>query len=188
MAQIETIVEPVRVAVLSLDRTVLLKQKGANNYLPFWTNASQAKVIAAQLYGSPNKDVELDLFLANNNAADADIKGIIVHLEGASFYATILLCQHSRSYEIECPIGIAIALACRAHAAILVDEEVFTKAGMCLPPTPCEPQRKQFWWRRLFKSSKRDIAGCSLTVAGYDGTNVVYHFVDDLKNPRLQAC
>jgi bifunctional DNase/RNase len=188
MTQVAVTIEPVRVALLSHNRTVILKQKGAHNYLPFWVNESQADIIAAQLYESPNRDAELDLFLTENNGAGADVKGSVIHLDGDNFYVKVLLSQHSRDSELRCPIGIGIALACRAHAPVLVDEEVFSKAGICCPPTPREPRRKQSWWSRPFKSHNGGIAGCSLEVAGYDGTNIVCHFVDDMKMPSLQSC
>jgi len=39
------------------------------------------------------------------------------------------------------PLGLALALAVRANAPILVDEALFDRAGVCLSATPCEPHR-----------------------------------------------
>ncbi len=143
MAQIEMIIDSVRVAAVSPERTIILQQKGADHYLPFWVSPSQADILAAQLQGRPDKSVAPDLFLDNIKTSDADIKYATIHLENNTFYAKVLLSRHGRPHEIECPIGIALALACRADAPIVVDEAVFDKAGVCFPPTPCEPRRKQ---------------------------------------------
>lgn len=39
------------------------------------------------------------------------------------------------------PLGLALALAVRANAPILVDEALFDRAGVCPSATPCEPHR-----------------------------------------------
>jgi hypothetical protein len=47
MAQVETTIDFIRVAVLSLERSTILQEKGAESYLPFWINPSQADILAA---------------------------------------------------------------------------------------------------------------------------------------------
>jgi len=164
MAQVETVVDSIRVAAVSPERTIILRQKrGAESYLPFWVSSSQADTLAAQLQGRPDKSRASDLFLANINATDSDIKCVTIHLENNAFYAEILLSRHDEPYEVRCPIGIALAIACRAEAPILVDEALFDKAGVRFPSTPCQPHRKPPWWRRLFKNRKPDaLPSCQI--------------------------
>ncbi len=150
MAQVETTIDSVRVTTASPERTIILKQKGAERYLPFWVSSSQADILATELQGRPDKSTDPDLFLANINAADSDIKCVTIHLENNTFYAKVLLSQHDKPYEAKCPIGVALTLAYRAEAPILVDAALFNEAGVRFPPTPCQPHRKQPWWRRLF--------------------------------------
>ena len=150
MAQVETTIDSIRVAAISPERTLILKQKGAECYLPFWVSSSQADILATHLKGWPDKSTEPDLFLANINAADSDIKCITIHLENNTFYAKILFSRTDKPYEVKCPMGMALTLACRVEAPILVDEALFDKAGVRFPPTPCQLPRKQPWWRRLF--------------------------------------
>ncbi len=150
MAQVETTIDSIKVGDFFPERTIILREKGPENYLPFWVSPSQADILADQLQGRPDKSVDPDLFLANINAADSDIKGVTIHLENNAFYAKILLSRHDKPYEVKCPMGIALTLACRVEAPILVDEALFEKAGVRFPPTPCQPHRKQPWWRRLF--------------------------------------
>jgi hypothetical protein len=151
MAQVETTIDSVRVTTASPERTIILKQKGAERYLPFWVSSTQADILATELQGRPDKSTDPDLFLANINAADSDIKCVTIHLENNTFYAKILFSRRDKPYEAKCPIGIALTLAYRAEAPILVDEALFNKVGVTLPPYPVSTAPKQPWWRRLFK-------------------------------------
>jgi len=136
MAQVETTIDSIRVAAVSPERAIILQQKGADCYLPFWVSPCQAEILAAQLQRIPDKSTEPDLFLANINAVNSDIKYVTIRLENNIFCAKILLSRHDRPCEVKCPVGIALALACRANAPILVDEALFDKAGVRFPITP----------------------------------------------------
>ena len=133
MAQVETTIDSIRVAAVSSERAIILQQKRADHYLPFWVSSSQADILAMELQGRPDKSLDPDRFLANINAADSDIKCVTIHLENNTFYAKVLLSQHDKPYEAKCPIGIALTLACRVEAPILVDEALFDKAGVRFP-------------------------------------------------------
>jgi len=163
MAQVETTIDSIRIATVSPERMLILKEKEADSYLPILISPSQEDILVAQLKGQPDKSVDPDRFLANINAANSDIKCVTIHLEHNTFYAKILFSRHGKPYEVKCPVGIALALACRADAPILVDEALFDKAGVRFPSTPYQPQRKQPWWRRL-KSRKPDAPWCPQTV------------------------
>jgi len=163
MAQVETTIDSIRVAAVSPERAIILQQKGAESYLPFWVSPWQADILAVQLQGRPDKSSDPDRFLANINAANSDIKCVTIHLEHNTFCAKVLFSRHDKPCEVRCPMGIALTLACRANAPILVDEALFDKAGVRFPSTPYQPHRKQPWWRRL-KSRKPDAPWCPQTV------------------------
>ena len=141
MGEVQCAVDSIRVGVACPERTLTLRQKGTESYLPIWIRPSEAEILADQLHGRPDKGVELDLFLAKNNAVTADIRGAVVRLEGATSCATVLLSQHDSDYEAKCPIGIALALAVRANAPVLADEALFDRAGVRLPSTASESHR-----------------------------------------------
>jgi len=151
MGQVETTIDSIRVTTASPERTIILQQKGADCYLPFWVSSSQADILATELQGRPDKGTDPDLFLANINAADSDIKCVTIHLENNTFYAKILFSHPDEPYEVKCPIGIALTLAYRVEAPILVDEALFDKAGVTLPPDPVSTTPKQPWWKRVVK-------------------------------------
>lgn len=148
-AQVQTTIDSLRITVASPERTIIPKQKGAEYYLPFWVSSSQADILAAQLQGRPDKSTDPDLFLANINATDSNIKCVTVNLENTTFFAEMLLSQDDKPHKVRCPIGVALALAYRAGAPIVVDEELFDKAGVMLPPYPISTTPKQPWWRRI---------------------------------------
>ncbi len=62
MAQVETTIDSIRVGAVSPERTIILQQKGADHYLPFWVSPSQADILVAQLQGRPDKCIDPDLF------------------------------------------------------------------------------------------------------------------------------
>jgi len=163
MAQVETTIDSIRVATVSPERMLILRQKRAEYYLPFWISPSQADILATQLRGQPDKSTDADRFLANIKATNSNIKCATIHLENNTFYTKVLLSRYGKPDEVKCSIGIALTLADRAKAPILVDEALFDKAGVRFPSTPYQPHRKQPWWRRL-KSHKPDAPWCHQTV------------------------
>jgi len=151
MAQIETTIDSVRVNTASPERTIILKQKGVERYLFFWVTQSQADILAGQLQGRPDKSTAPDLFLSNINATESNVKSVTIDLENETFYAKVLLSQQGQLHEVGCPIGTALALGYRAGAPIGVDEALFDKVGVKLPPYLSSTPPKRLWWIRLFK-------------------------------------
>jgi len=140
MGEVQCIVDSIRVATSCPDElTLILKRKNGDSYVPIWISQQQGQTLANELHGRPDSKKELDAFLADNNATDSDIACATIYLEHNSFFAKVLLSRHHRPYEVRCPIGLALALAVRANAPILVDDALFDRAGVCLSATPCEP-------------------------------------------------
>jgi uncharacterized protein len=132
MGEVQCQIDSIRIGVACPERTLILRPKDVDSYLCIWISASQAEILADQLHGRPAKKKDLDGFLADNNAVDSDIECATIYLENNTFYARVLLSGHSGPYEVRCPIGIALALAVRADAPILVDEALFDRAGVRL--------------------------------------------------------
>lgn len=107
MAQVETEIDSIRVAAACPQRTLILKEKHADNYLLIWISASQAEILADQLHGRPDKKKDLDLFLGGMNAANSKIECTTIYLQSNTFFARVLLPRHSGPYEVRCPIGLA---------------------------------------------------------------------------------
>ena len=132
MAQVQCQVDSIRVAAACPELALILKPKEVDSYLPIWISPSQAEILADQLHGRPDKKKDLDLFLADNNATDSNIERTTIYLDNNTFFARVLLSGHAGHYEVKCPIGLALALAVRTNAPILVDEALFDRAGVRL--------------------------------------------------------
>jgi len=134
MAQVEVTIDSLRHGVPRDLWSVILKEKVAEKYppterfLPIWISPSQADIIAGELQERPGKSTTPSAFLSSINAAHSEIKCVVIHLDGDTFYAKLLF-RHE-PFEVGCLIGIALALAYRAGAPILVDETTWEKAAL----------------------------------------------------------
>ncbi len=133
MGEVQCAVDSIRVAEgRPQELTLILKQKGENTYLPVWISQHQGQILANELNGKPDNAKDVDAFLGENNATDSEIIAGIVYLDESAFHAKVLLSGHPSPYEVSCPIGLALAIAVRARAPILVDESLFDRAGVRL--------------------------------------------------------
>lgn len=134
MAQVEVSVDSIRVSTFPPGRTIILKQDGAERYLPFRVSGTQADILSREIQGRPDKSIEPDLFLASINALSSDLKCIIIHVDDEAFYAQLQFSHQGENHQVKCPIGVALALGFKARAPMLVDEVVLDKAGILLSP------------------------------------------------------
>jgi bifunctional DNase/RNase len=132
MGQVQCEIDSIRVAAACPELTLILKSKETSSYLPIWISRPQAEILADQLNGQPNRKKDLDLSLDGINATDSDIECARVCVEGNTFLARLVFSRHSVPYEVSCPIGLALALAVRSNAPILVDDALFERAGVRL--------------------------------------------------------
>ncbi len=130
MAQVEVTIDAVRRGMPTNVWVVILKEKGADRYLPIWVSQSQADILTGEPLERPDKSTDPDLFLGSIKAADSDIKCVRIHLENDTFYAKLLLSHHDEPYEVRCPIGVALALAARTKTPILVDKTTWEKTAL----------------------------------------------------------
>ncbi len=117
MVQVEVTIDSVRRGMPTNVWAVILKEKGADRYLPIWVSQSQADILTGELQERPDKSIDPDRFLANIAAA-ADIKCVGIYLGNDAFYAKLLLSHHNEPYEVRCPISVALALATRTKTPI----------------------------------------------------------------------
>lgn len=131
---IETVVESIRVSLVTQHRVVILKEVNGDRHLPIWIGQYEADAIAMELQGQATaRPLPYDL-LKN---AIGDLGGmveriLVTDLNADVFYARIVVAQNGRSVELDSRPSDAIALAVRAHVPILVDESVMDRAGVTL--------------------------------------------------------
>jgi bifunctional DNase/RNase len=129
---IEVTIDSVRVNLMSPQRLVILREVGADRYLPIWVGQYEAEAITVAL-----QEVEMirplthDLLKNVFNTLNAKIKRIeIVSLKEDIFYGNIVAEVNGQETHVDSRPSDAIALAVRAHVPILVDENVIKNAGI----------------------------------------------------------
>jgi uncharacterized protein len=131
---IETVVESIRVSLVTQHRVVILKEVDGERHLPIWIGSYEAEAIAMELQGvSASRPLPYDLMRTIIDDMGGAVERIAVtDLSDDVFYARIVLQQNGREVEIDSRPSDAIALAVRTRVPILVDESVMDKAGVML--------------------------------------------------------
>jgi uncharacterized protein len=129
---IEVTIDSVRVNLMSPQRLVILREVGADRYLPIWVGQYEAEAITVAL-----QEVEMirplthDLLRNVFNTLNAKLKRIeIVSLKEDIFYGNIVADVGGYETKVDSRPSDAIALAVRAHVPIFVDEAVMQSAGI----------------------------------------------------------
>ncbi len=131
---IETVVESIRVSLVTQHRVVILKEVQGERHLPIWIGAYEAEAIAMELQGvAAARPLPYDLMKALIGDLGGKVDRILVtDLAQDVFYARIVVEQNGRAVEIDSRPSDAIALAVRAQVPILVEESVMDRAGVAL--------------------------------------------------------
>jgi bifunctional DNase/RNase len=131
---VEMVVESVRVNLQTYQRVVVLKEKGAERYLPIWIGNNEADAIVIQLQNVPVPRPQThDLLKAVVANLGAKISRIVVtDIADDVFYAHIFIEIEGRQVEVDSRPSDAIALAVRVQAPIFAEETVLAKAGVAL--------------------------------------------------------
>jgi len=131
---IETVVESIRVNLVTQNRVVFLKEREGDRHLPIWIGDFEAQAIAMELQGiaSP-RPLPYDLLKSLVSELDGQVERILVtDLSQDVFFARIIVRVGDRTVEIDSRPSDAIAVAVRTGAPILVDEGVMDRAGVSL--------------------------------------------------------
>jgi uncharacterized protein len=141
---IETVVESIRVSLVTQHRVVILKEVDGERHLPIWIGSYEAEAIAMELQGvSASRPLPYDLMRTIIDDMGGAVERIAVtDLSDDVFYARIVLRQNGREVEIDSRPSDAIALAVRSRVPILVDESVMEKAGVMLSADDDEGERE----------------------------------------------
>lgn len=131
---IETVVESIRVSLVTQHRVVILKEVSGERHLPIWIGAYEAEAIAMELQGvTAARPLPYDLMRAMIGDLGGNVDRIVVtDLSQDVFYARIVIDQNGRTVEIDSRPSDAIALAVRARVPILVEDAVMERAGVTL--------------------------------------------------------
>jgi len=129
---IEVAVDSIRVHMPTGQHVVILKEKGADRYLPIWIGVYEANAIALKITGiTPDRPITHDLMASTLGQLDVRLSRIVVtSLANDVFFARLYLRQDGREVDIDARPSDAIALAVRLECPIFVAPEVLEKAGV----------------------------------------------------------
>jgi bifunctional DNase/RNase len=141
---IETVVESIRVNLVTQNRVVMLKEVQGDRHLPIWIGDFEAQAIAMELQGlAAPRPLPYDVMKAIITDMGGTVERILVtDLSQDVFYARIIISVAGRTVEIDSRPSDAIALAVRTHASIFVDDAVMDRAGVSLEGEEDEDEDK----------------------------------------------
>jgi bifunctional DNase/RNase len=132
---IEVTVDRILLNPIAEYRVVILKEIGAERYLPIYIGRFEADAIAIRLQGHEHHR-PLTHDLLNNVIAElgGEVSHILVNdMRNDTFYARIFVNVNGQQLDIDSRPSDAIALAVRCNAPIFVEEEVM-KTGITPEP------------------------------------------------------
>jgi len=138
---LEMSIDSIRVSPMNYQRVVILKEKGADRYLPIWIGPAEADAIAVKLQGlNVPRPLTHDLLRTIIDTLGGSVNHILVSdLQNDTFYAKILIQANGEAKEIDCRPSDAVALAVRAKVPIYAEESVLDKAGVLLDKETGKP-------------------------------------------------
>ena len=121
----------VKVYSLGLDRSnrmpvVILRERGGPRVLPIWIGPSEAKAIATQLVKVPHtRPLTHDLTCSLVRGMGGTLLRVIVsRVEESTYYAQLVVERDGELISVDARPSDSIALALRAGATIMVEEEL----------------------------------------------------------------
>jgi bifunctional DNase/RNase len=131
---VEMTIDSIRVSLMNYQRVVILKEKGANRYLPIWIGPAEADAIAVKLQNIElSRPLTHDLLQSVISTLGASVDYIVVSgLKEDTFYARLALSIDGVKLDIDARPSDALALAVRVGAPIYAEESVLEKAGIVL--------------------------------------------------------
>jgi bifunctional DNase/RNase len=131
-AEIEMVVESVRVHMLSSRHVVILKDAANDRYLPIWIGPWEASAIAMRLQGlTPERPLTHDLFATVLVDLGVRVERVLISaLADETFHARLVLVEPDARHEVDARPSDAIALAVRLGVPIFAAESVLEQAAL----------------------------------------------------------
>jgi bifunctional DNase/RNase len=128
----EVLIDSIRVSLMSPQRVVILRQKDVERYLPIWVGPYEAESITVALQEVETaRPMTHDLFKNVLKVFDATLIRVeISALKDDIFFGNLVLTRDNQTFNVDSRPSDAIALAVRAHAPILVNQQVMDEAGI----------------------------------------------------------
>jgi bifunctional DNase/RNase len=129
---VEVVIDSIRVSLMSQQRIVILREVGAERYLPIWIGVYEAEAITIALQEvEVSRPLTHDLIRNIFNNLDAEVVRVeVIALREDTFYGNIVVETDSTSINIDSRPSDALALAVRTNVPIMVSRSVMDMAGI----------------------------------------------------------
>jgi hypothetical protein len=178
---IEVVIDSIRVSLMSQQRIVILRERGADRYLAIWIGVYEAESITIAL-----QEVEVarplthDLLKNVFNQLNARIVRVeVVALRDDTYFGNIVAEANGRTLEIDSRPSDALAIAVRTHVPILVARSVMDSAGI----TPEEDLQEEPTTRSSEPAAQAEAA--EPEPEGEDRLSVFQDFLEGLDLSKL---
>jgi bifunctional DNase/RNase len=163
MANIEMVIDGIRVSLMNNQRIVILKEKEGERYLPIWIGPAEADAIAVKIEEVPlSRPLTHDFTCAAINALGGSLQAAIIDkLENDTFYAKVVLQANNDQKKIDCRPSDALAMAVRGNVPIFADEEVLKQASIVLTEEGSIEQKTDKGHLDVFSKTAQDILATS---------------------------
>jgi len=134
MADIEMMIDSIRVSAMSYQHVVILKEKRTDRYLPIWIGPAEADAISMKLQNvEVSRPMTHDLICSLIATFGGRVESVVINkLENDCFYAKCIIKTFWKTREIDCRPSDAIAVAVRQVAPIFATDQVLKRAGIIL--------------------------------------------------------
>jgi bifunctional DNase/RNase len=170
---VEVVIDSIRVSLMSQQRIIILREVGAERYLPIWIGVYEAEAIAIAL-----QEVEIarplthDLLKNVFKAMNATVVRVeVISLRDDTYFGNIVVQSNGSTVDIDSRPSDALALAVRANVPILVSRDVMDSAGI----TPEEDIQEE-------EAGAGEGAQAELDEEGEERLSVFEDFLDKLEN------
>jgi hypothetical protein len=141
MANIEMVIDSIRVSLMNYQRVVILKEKEGERYLPCWIGPAEADAIAVKMQGVyvPRPSTHDFVCRIVDSLGGSVESAIIDELKNDTFYAKLVLSVNDKQVKIDCRPSDALAVAVRKGVPVFADDKVLKKAGTLLDAETGKP-------------------------------------------------
>jgi hypothetical protein len=141
MANIEMVIDSIRVSLMNYQRVVILREKEGERYLPCWIGPAEADAIAVKMQGvSVPRPLTHDFVCQIIDSLGGKVvSAIIDKLKNDTFYAKLIVSVNDKQIQIDCRPSDALAVAIRKGIPVFADDKVLKKAGVLLDAETGKP-------------------------------------------------
>jgi bifunctional DNase/RNase len=126
---VEMIIDSLRQSSVTNEWVVILKEKGAERYLPIYVACSQIEVIRKALLDE--EDCDLPWNGVGSFAPDIELRSVMVsRFGGNGFKAKLILSDTTKGYEVNIPLTKALAIGFNAGVPLLAEKILLEAAGI----------------------------------------------------------